>query len=409
VPNPTTYASPRQFVGVAIEATQGTPLVPVQSIPVDKFDPDDKWTWLDDTALRGSMTEPYVRVQGVGQTEFDWSGPGYFDTLPYLLSNIFGDVVYSGTYTGSGTTTLSSASTVGATTISTALTIAATTVIQVDTGNLSEVRTVSSVSGSGPFVLTLSSALNNAHASAAVVKPVTAPFSQQFSVLNSGSAQPSSLSITDWQGPTATTQARVYPGACLSDLNLKGNAASSVVEYDAKGMGWLSVPASAAPTPIMTGSNAQAAWRSQIGLNGTFQGAPIKTILVWEIDIKRELEVIYTGQNSQNPYYIQRGKLTVTGKCNFVAADETPLSYMSNNTQPQLQIILTNGLTAAALLGLQIDVQKAAYTTSKIDRTKPAVQYAVEFAGIANTTNAGASGGYSPISITTQNAISTTF
>lgn len=405
MPNPTTFASPRQFVGFGVEVTQGTPVAPVQSMPVNQFDPEDKWAWLDDKALRGSMTEPYNRVQGPGHSEFALSGPGYFDTLPYLLSNILGDTVYSGTYTGSGTTTLSAPSIVGANTISTALTISATTKIQIDTGTLSEVRIVSSVSGAGPFTLTLNAPLLSAHASAAVVKPVQAPFTDAFAVLNSGSAQPGSLTIVDWQGPTATTAARAYPGCCLSELVIKGNAESSTMMIDAKGTAWPSVPAAAIPTPIFTGALPQAAWQAQIGLAGTVGSAPVRTIVDFEIAIKRAVEPIYTAQNSSNPYFIQRGKVTVSGKFTIVAADETSLTYLNSNTQPQTQIIVSNGLAGAALLSMQVDVLNAAYSTSKINRGKAAVGYDASWDAIANTTNTGLSAGYGPVVITTSNAV----
>lgn len=405
MPNPVTFASPRQFIGFGVEATQGTVVAPTQSMPVDHFDPEDKWVWLDDKALRGSMTEPYNRVQGPGHSEFAFSGPGYLDTLPFLLSNILGDVAYSGTYTGSGTTTLASSAAAGATTISTTLTIAATTKIQIDTGALSEVRIVSTVTGSGPFTLTLNAPLTSAHASAVVVKPVQAPYSDAFAVLNSGTAQPSSLSITDWQGPTASTAARVYPGCCLSELTIKGSAESSTLMIDAKGMGWPSVPAGTAPVPILSNVLPQAAWQGQIGLAGTVGTTQVKTINDFEIAIKRVIEPIYTAQNSSNPYFIQRGKVTVSGKYAVVAADETSLTYLTSNTQPQTQIIVSNGLSGASALALQVDVLNAAYTTSKINRGKAAVGYDVTWDAIANTTNTGASGGYGPIVITTTNNV----
>jgi len=404
VPNPTTYASARQKIGLAVETTQGTAVAPTVMMPVDKFDPEDKPAWIDDNAMRGSMTEVYNKIQGVKHAEFDIGGPAFFDTLGYLLANIFGDVVYSGTYTGSGTTTMSSSASAGATTISTAASIAATTVIQIDTGVSSEVRTVNSVSGSGPYTLTLNMALSIAHNSGVTVKPITTPYSTGFSLLNSGAAQPSSLSITDYQGPTASTGTRVYPGCCLSELTLKGTPESSVLEFDAKGMGWPSASAAAFSTSPST-ALPQAAWRSQVGLNGTVSGAPILTVNEFEVTIKRELELIYTAQNSQNPYFIQRGNLTASGKLNAVVNDETFLTYLISNTQPQLQIIVSNVLSGANLLALQVDVQQAAFTDSKIGRGKAAVEYGAGYDAVANTVNAGQSGGFSPISLTLQNAV----
>lgn len=402
--NPTTYASARQVIGVAVETTQGTAVTPAATIPVEKFDPYDQSTWLDDKALRGSMVEIYDRVQGVRHSEFDLAGPVYLDTLGYWLSNILGDTVYSGTYTGSGTTTLNSSSIVGATTIDTVASISATTRIQIDTGVSSEVRTVSSVTGAGPYTLTLSSALTRAHAGGVVVKPITVPYTDTFSVLNSGSGQPSSLTITDYQGPTASTGTRAYPGCCLSELTIKGNPETSALEMDAKGMGWPSQSAAAFVSAPST-AQMQAAWRQTVGLAGTVAGAPITTINEFELSIKRELEIIYTAQNSQNPYWIQRGKVTVSGKLNAVVDNETFLTYLNSNTQPQLQTILSNGLSGSSLLSMQTDILKAAFSTSKINRGKAAVEYGAEFDAIANTTNAGASAGYSPASIVLQNAI----
>jgi hypothetical protein len=400
--NPTTYASPLQHTGVAIESTQGTAVVPTVTVPMDKFDPFDQTTFIDDKALRGSMTEPFNRVAGVKHTEFDFGGPAFFDTIPYFLSNIFGDITYSGTYTGSGTTTMSSPSIVGATTVTTAASIAGATLIQIDTGTAAEVRLTTGVSGS--FDLAFATPLVKAHASSTVVKPITAPYSTLFAVLNTGTAQPLSHTFTDYQGPTASTGTRAYPGGCLSELAFKGTVESSSIDYTAKGMGWPSASAAAfvsAPSVI----KAQPAWETQVGLAGTVGSAPILTINDFAFTITRELEMIYTAQNSQSPYFIQRGKLTTGGMLNAVVNNETFLTYLNSNTQPQLQFIISNGLASSSLLSMQVDVLLAAFNDSKISRGKAAVEYQANWTGIANTTNTGVSAGFGPMTITIQNAV----
>lgn len=402
--NPTVYASKRQYIGFAVETTQGTAVAPAVTVPVDKFDPEDKTTWLDDKALRGAMTEPFNRVAGVKHTEFDMAGPAYFDTFPYLLSNIYGDVVYSGTYTGSGTTTLDSSSVVGATSISTVASIAGSTLIQIGTGVNSEVRLTTGVSGGGPYTVTFADGLLVAHPGGDTVKPITSPYSTLFNVLNAGNGQPTSMTITDYQGPTSSAGMRAYAGCCLSELALKGTVESTTIDYTAKGTGWPSASAStfaSAPSAVKP----QPSWEAQVGLNGTVGGAPILTINDWGLTITRDLEPIYTAQNTQNPYFIMRGALTMTGTLNFVINNETPLTYLNSNTQPQLQIIISNGLSGANLLSLQLDILLAAFTTSKIERGKAAVEYASDYTAIANTTNTGYSAGFGPGSITVQNAI----
>jgi hypothetical protein len=235
-----------------------------------------------------------------------------------------------------------------------------------------------------------------------------APFSHAFSLLNSGTAQPGTLTWTQWQGLPATNQARQYAGSCLSELTLKGNAETELITWDAKGLGWMSTIAAAIPTSSPTTAQPMAAWRSTLGLGGPATGGTQdKTIGSWEIKITRKLKAFFTGQNSQNPYIIQRGAVTGTGKLAFaVPADESHTQlYLLNNTQPQFQWVITNAGVGAALLSLQVDVQAAAYDTGKPNYGAEAIGYDATFKAIANTTNAGASGGYSPFKITLQNAI----
>lgn len=236
----------------------------------------------------------------------------------------------------------------------------------------------------------------------------SAPFSHAISLLNSGSAQPGTLTITDWQGPPAANLARQLTGCCVSELTIKGNAESELVTFDAKGMGWKSNIAAAAPTSAPTTALPLASWRSLLGIGGPATGGTLdSTIGAWEIKISRKLKPIFTGQNSQNPFIIQRGSVTVSGKLEFAApAVETNalLAYLSN-TQPIFQWVIDNGLTLGAALGMTVDVQAAAYDTSKIERGNEAVGYSATFKALANTTNAGASGGYAPCKITLRNAL----
>lgn len=405
MPDPTTYASPRQYVGFAVETTQGTAVVPAVTVPVEKFDPFDQPTWIDDKSLRGSMVDLYGVVQGVKHTEADFSGPAYLDTFPYLLSNVFGDIVYSGTYTGTGTTTLSSDSAIGATSVDTVASPGtAPILVQIDTGTGSEVRTITSIAGAGPYTLSFTGGLTSAHLTGATVQPITYPYSSAFAVYNAGTGQPSSMTITDYQGPTASTGTRAYPGCCISELTIKGTTESTGVDYTAKVSGWPSASAAAFTSSPST-VTLQPSWETTIGLAGTVGAAQILTVNDFEVSIKRELELIYTAQNSQNPYFIQRGKLTASGKLNAVVSDETFLTYLNSNTQPQLQMIISNGLSGANLLSLQIDILQAAFRDSKISRGKAAVEYAANFDAVANTTNVGYSGGFGPVVVTVQNAV----
>src|SRR5215831_100633 len=332
MPTPTVYPSAKQFLGLAKETTQGTAVTPITAtIPVDKFEPEDKYTWLDDQSFRGSMANLAGEVQGVGVVEWSLEGPCFFDTCPYFVNNILGDITDS---------------------------------------------------GSTP----------NVHA---------------ISLLNSGTGQPGSLTLVDWQGPpSASNFARVYPGACVSELTLKGNAESSLIMWSAKGLAWPSSVIGAAPTPATSTDTPFGAWRTALGLGGIASGGTqVKTAREWEITIKRALKAEYTLQNTQTPFVIYRGPVDVEGKLMFsVPADESnSMTYLINNSQPQLQLVVDNGLTLGNNRNLQVDCQLAAYQTVKINRGQEAVGYDATFKAVMNSTNAGASGGLSPIKVTFKN------
>jgi len=333
MPTPVVYPSAKQFIGLAKEVTQGTAVTPITAtIPVDKFEPEDKPTQLEDTSFRGSMANLAGVIQGVKIVEWSLEGPAFFDTLPYFLNNILGDIT--------------------------------------DTG--------------------------------------ATPFSHAMSLLNSGTGQPGSLTLVDWQGPpSASFFARVYPGACVSELTLKGNAESSLVMWSAKGLAWPSSVASAAPTAATSAEPPQAGWRTKLGLAGPASGGTlVSTVREWEITIKRALKAEFTIQGVQTPYVIFRGALDVEGKLGFsVPADEsTSMTYLLNNTQPQLQLATDNGLTVINNRNLTVDCQLAAYETTKINRGAEAVGYDATFKAVMNSTNAGASGCLSPIKVTVLNA-----
>lgn len=334
MPTPVVYPSAKQFIGLAKEVTQGTAVTPITAtIPVVKFTPSPKWTWLDDMSFRGSMALQSGLVQGPGWEEWEiGDSPVFYDTLPYFLNNLLGDIT--------------------------------------DTG--------------------------------------TNPVVHAMSLLNSGTGQPGSLTLVDWQGPpSATFFARVYPGVCVSEITLKGNAESTMVMWSAKGLAWPSSPAAAAPTAATSSDQPLAAWRTLLGLGGVAGGGTqVKTCREWEVTISRKLKTEFTLQGVQTPFVIYRGDLSVAGKLNFsVPADESnSVTYLTNNTQPQLQLVVDNGLTLANNRNLQIDVQLAAYTVADINRDEEAVGFNTEFKAITNATNAGASGGVSPIKVTVKNA-----
>jgi hypothetical protein len=83
---------------------------------------------------------------------------------------------------------------------------------------------------------------------------------------------------------------------------------------------------------------------------------------------------------------------------------DTELVRYLNNTQPAIVLNWTNG-AGAALTQIQATITKGAYVTASIDRGKEHVEISVDVTGLANSTDAGSTGGFAPIKWVLQNAV----
>lgn len=234
----------------------------------------------------------------------------------------------------------------------------------------------------------------------------SAPFTHKFSLLNSGSGQPTTHTATQSWGITPTSGARQFAGMCVSEIGFKFNAESELLTYTAKAACWASNAAASAPTATFTSAKPLPSWQSVLGIAGPASGGTqVLTVNEGEFNFKRAIKPYFTAQNSQNPYIIQRGGVSADWKLSFVTADESPLTYMLNNTQPQVQFILNNGLTLSNALVVQVDMAQAAFTESKPNFGEEAIKFDCTGSAVYNSTNIGSSGGLGPATVSLQNAI----
>ena len=441
---PNVFPGSKTFLGVTREGVAGVPLLPgiypgitgqASTIPLDKasFEPEDTPHWLPDEALRGSMAQLFNMILGPEDASFNYGGPFFGDMEGFFLDNVFGDM--SSFYTGppSGTTTATQASGIGTT--ATTLTSTANFVIggyaQFE-GTASNIAEIVYVSGTSANTLTYANTpLRFAHLNAGTVfaigtAPVN-PFSHTFAILNSTQgyggaygAQPPTHSFGDYLGPmtglgnstTNTYGMRIYPSSCIMQLDFQGNS-EQLLQTKHSGSSWISQPAGTAPTNAISTVVPIPNWRSQILLGTPGSPTSLGTVLTigeFNLSIKRQLQVYFTDQNSQNPYIIARGPLDSTGTLNWTApGDETALEEMLQNTQPQLQITINNGSAATALtyVGLTFNFHQAAFTKSKPNRSSVLVAYDNEFQAVSNSVNVGGSGGVGPCTVTLVNAVPT--
>jgi hypothetical protein len=236
----------------------------------------------------------------------------------------------------------------------------------------------------------------------------SAPFTHVISLLNPTSGaptgQPTTHTLTQYYGPTATSGARTFASTCFSQIVFEFNAATGLLTWTGKANSWASQAAVARPTASPSTVVPQAAWQGVMGLGGTASGAPITSLKTAKITVTRELENEFTVNGTQNPLVIFRGPLSVTFDATFIAQNETVYTDMITNAQPQLQFKFASGAGASAI-NFQVDLQKAAFTSAFPDFSAKTVNWTVSGKGVFNSTNVGTSGGLAPAQFTLQNAV----
>lgn len=400
----TVYPVAEEWLGIGRELTTATVANPSATFAIEKVDPDEKYTMLDDNSVRGMMANLFSVTGGTQYAEVDFSGNVYMDTIGHILFNLMGDYSATGT-TGTGTTTTTATAAVGATT----LTVAAITgfsngqAVQIGTGATAQV-VVLSVAPAGTTLTFAGYPLRFPVANAATVAGVVAPFTHTFSLLNSSPGQPVTHTLTHFQGLTGSFGAAQYPYWCCSGCSFTMDA-EKLFTHDTKGMSYIQQPATGTLTNSYSNVPVYANWRFAVGIGGPASGGTlVANVASAGIDITRDLKNYFTASGQQAPYVIGRNAIHVEGKFTQVAQDQSPMLELLNNTQPQIQLKATNGLSGASLLAITFNMAVAAYETVKLQQNE-VIEYDVTFRGVANPTNAGGSGGQSPLSVIIQNAV----
>jgi len=90
--------SVRSYIGIAKEATKGTPVAPTDYIPVmaGSLKPVNIIDPLFDEGLRGSIVKNYNYIPGRTRSTFDYSGAAFADTIGYPIAGVLGTDITTG-------------------------------------------------------------------------------------------------------------------------------------------------------------------------------------------------------------------------------------------------------------------------------------------------------------------------
>jgi hypothetical protein len=223
-----------------------------------------------------------------------------------------------------------------------------------------------------------------------------APYTHVLALNNGGNGQPVPLSWNDYYAANN----RIYPGARVSTLSIKFDA-SGLMEYTAKLLTW-GPTASSKPTTSFSGIAPMPNWIASVTLAGTVTGR----LQSGQIDFTREdAHAEPTMANTQNPFTTwTAGPLQVTGKAMFIMVDDTELNLYLNGAPTTLDLNFDQG-ASAGLQQLKIHGSNVQITTGNPNRGKSLVAIESDFEMMGNSTDAGASGGESPVKVTVQNAV----
>ena len=307
---------------------------------MSSYQPEDTPKFLHDEAIRGVMAQLYNDILGVEDATFSFGGPMFLDVGGFWIDNTFGDLSTTGT-SASSTTTVNTAGTIGATSLvlASGSGYSSASSVQIDTGPC---RKWWCCPRRLPGEITFANdPLRFAHGTGVAASVVVGPYTHKWAILNTGSGQPPTTTLTDFTNLTASVGARAYPSACVSQMDFTGNTEQLLMQK-VSGNSWLS-QANSTPTNTTAFTIPQPNWRSTISVGGSQN----YSITEWTVAVKRQLAIYWTAQDAQTPFVIARGGLGVTiGVNQGVASDETALNWMLNGAPLAIQIQFDNGLTS---------------------------------------------------------------
>lgn len=220
------------------------------------------------------------------------------------------------------------------------------------------------------------------------------PYAHAFTSLNSGDQQPPGHTLWD----NYSVSVRRHFGAQLSALNFSWEDGGLLAySAEAQTMGDTVV---AAPVASYGALAPLAAWNSTCLIGGVAAYPKSGSLNI----TRSEAGPIHVQDGLQSPRHVWVGALSVEGSCNLLMENDTYFQQFIDNTQPTLAFAFGSGAAALTFLMSKVSWRDPRPTADGGYMTLP-----INFKALGNTTDAGASGGYSPMKATLSNSRSTVF
>ncbi|HDR8003429.1 TPA: hypothetical protein QCY70_004944 [Bacillus cereus] len=211
-----------------------------------------------------------------------------------------------------------------------------------------------------------------------------APYTHKFQVLD---ALAPTFTASDYN----TVTERRYAGAILDELDFKFDA-DTAVKVTAKMKSKASVVASKS-TPTITVAKPFLGFTSTLTLGSTVDA----DLLGGEVSIKRDNQLIFAGNNTQDPTRYITGRIEATGKLTMDFDNEDDLNAYLNGTQQAVKI----SFVLDANTSLEFSFGKVDVTKVTVDRSQEYIRADMSFKALYNATDAGM------VTVTLKNAVAT--
>jgi hypothetical protein len=388
------YAVPSSQMGIAIEATRGTPVAPVAFVPyrAPKYVPTRMF--LPDETLQGSMVATYNLTPGMRYDSHGWESYPYLDTFPYLIAAELGS---SDTVTAApASTTLSASAAAGATTITTSASIPSGSFITFGSAALGTLESHKTTGVTGSYTIALATSVVFAQPSGTAVTGLT---QHKFSLLNNSATvgnQPPSLTLSDFDGE----EWRQLAAAQMDKLSITGNA-TALVNYTTD---FYCNPSITPSTPSVSFSTVKPVptWTTALVISGT-QSTDVEE---FTIDLSRGTKPIPAVTGTLEYFQYFAGPLTATGKSTVVNTSGAPeLTQYQNGTDNTFDLFI-NDVTTGFIMEIRSD--SVIYKTGELVRSKEYVEVELSYDFLPTATDATA-GGVSPLYVIVANNTSAAY
>lgn len=224
----------------------------------------------------------------------------------------------------------------------------------------------------------------------------TGPYTHAMNVLNSG--QPPTYTVADYNG----FNMRRFASALCNAVNVNFSA-DGLLTYAASWTSFVSATATQTASSFTT-VPAKAAYVGTVSIGGS------STLLVQSgsVTIGRNVVPILGINNSTSPTAIFGGGVSSQGNLTIIYQDDTFLTPFLNGTAQAIDLSWTAG-SGAGTQTFTYHATTALFTNATIDRGEEYVRLNVDFEAVANSTDVGASAGFSPCKVTLVNAVTAVY